>query len=236
MQRLTNATSGGANVQLSSNVTWSYPFATPPGTAFLRQQYAACLPSNITISSACCARANGTFISGVDSSTVRQLTVAEVTAILNAKYPGRNNSNPGIGGAPTTNTTYRVANYTTTTNPVGSNGDFNYCALRYTPLTSTPLPANSTGYQSGPTLGNYPQSVLDWTACFFSYVSAADFNASRAAYVCVTDDVYEGGVIPGYSFYSTARSGAPATFQAQGKLVIMAVMASGALYVLGLGL
>lgn len=116
--QLINATPGqGSSFLTSANTTWAYPFApgdSPGGPSagaskgtLLRLGFAACIPSNITISSACCTAANGSFITNTIQN-LRDLNSTELSSILNAKYPDRNNSESLIGGAPTTKGLYAV--------------------------------------------------------------------------------------------------------------------------------
>lgn len=211
--QLVNATTGrGATVVVADNATWTYPYPVGqgPGASILAQNVSMCIPSNITIASACCAAANGTFITE-EIANRRQLNASEVAAILKAQYPTRDNANPGIGGAPTTNGTYYTGTFVTASNATAGGGNtvINWCSLPYNPLSSTPLGTlTRNGFQSGEYYGNTPESVLKWIQAFNSSVPAAEVTAGRAGYVCYIDNARTGGTIDGFTKAVRAVNGA----------------------------
>jgi hypothetical protein len=184
-----------------------------------------------------CAAANGVLIKN-DRKDVRDLSSAEVLAILNEKYPNRNNSNPGIGGAPSTQTTWTTGNYINETEftPATGANNINWCKLPYNPLSSTPLGTlTRVGFQSGEFYGQTPQSVLDWIKCFNASVPAAEVTAGRAAYACIIDDVKEGGTIEGFTRYQAPRSGGRGSKDAPGMVLVLSMGALlGAGYIAGI--
>ncbi|WVQ65539.1 uncharacterized protein L199_003716 [Kwoniella botswanensis] len=183
--QLQNASTAGYGyvVSLSQNITWAYPFLPGEPPNVIRYQFAACVPSNITIASTCCSAVNGTFVEE-SLSNARSLNETELQSIL--------------GNGTDRGDYYRIGNLTTAAD-AGQVGNIHWCTMAYDPLSSQSL--QGIGYQSSNSLGNVPESMNKWIQCFSDNVPQDAVNNSQAAYVCATDDVRKGGMIEGFNRY-----------------------------------
>jgi hypothetical protein len=89
MQVQNASTGSGASTPLSANVTWWYPNLPGEPPNVLHRELAVCIPSNVTISSVCCAAANGRFVTQ-ELGNSENLDDSEVRAIYEERYPGQN--------------------------------------------------------------------------------------------------------------------------------------------------
>ncbi|WVF70920.1 hypothetical protein IAT40_005715 [Kwoniella sp. CBS 6097] len=215
--QLQNASKAGYGyVQpLSENATWVYPLIPGEPPNVILYEFAACVPSNVTLAQICCSAVNGTFVTD-QLSNRRTLNETEVKAVLDARYPGQNQ---------TSSATYITGNVTETDSP-GEAGAINWCSVAYNPLSDTPL--EGVGFSSGiGQLGNVPESMNSWMACFRSNVPEDAINKTEAAYACVTRDVVGGGVIEGFPRYVKNQSGAEirASVWVSGTILISLVLA-----------
>ncbi|WWC88256.1 uncharacterized protein L201_003163 [Kwoniella dendrophila CBS 6074] len=202
MQLQNASTAGyGYSNKLTSNITWTYPFlpGEPPGVT--RFKFAACVPSNVTLASICCTSVNGSFVNQT-LTNITKFSSEELTKYYESKYPGKNVSSLiGSGVGPGASTSSNIGNYSIVQN-AGEEGNIHWCKMNYEPLSSTKLPSNSIGWQSGDYLGNIPESMNNWIKCFNDNVPQNAINNSQAAYACVTDDLKEGGTIQGFNRFS----------------------------------
>lgn len=161
-----------------------------------------CVPSNITIASACCASSNGTFVTDTLSNR-STISGAQLQAAFDTKYPGRNNSQY-------TGSSWITGNLTSTTNVTRNGGGINWCSLPYNPLSNDkPLDQYAkVGFRSGGgDFGQTPQSLIAWMSCFNASVPQSERNAGNAAYICTVDDVRTGGTIEGYTRFQAISAG-----------------------------
>lgn len=187
MQVQNASTNGGMFIPLSSNVTWVAPLLPGEPPNVLRYEFAACVPSNVDLASTCCSAVNGQFVQE-DLANSTNLDDAQVRQIYENKYPGQNLSVP---------TFVRSGNLVNATG-VGEAGAINWCSMPYNPLSDTALVG--TGYSSGGgTLGNVPESMLDWIKCFENNTSSDERSKNEAVYVCTALDVLTGGQIEGFN-------------------------------------
>lgn len=204
----------GATVQLSANTTWTYPF--PPGQPpkVLYRQLSVCVPSNITIASACCKAANGSFVSQSLANT-HSLNSSQI-----AQLPSGTNPSGWVTGD-------LVPANATWSSSYGSG--INWCSLPWSPTSNT-WPSNYTtvSLQSGQTYSTAPQSVLNWIQCFNGMVPASDVAAGRAAFDCYVNDAQLGGEIQGFKLYRAPASGADRSISSGASALVLLL---GAAYV-----
>lgn len=214
--QLVNATVNGygANVQTSANTTWTYPF--PPGQPpnVFYHQLSVCVPSNITIASACCKAANGSFVSQ-SLANKRSLNSSESSQLPS----GTDTSTWSVGDLVPANVTWNST--------LGSG--INWCSLPWSPMSNT-WPSNYTtvSLRSGQSYNTAPQSVLNWIQCFNEMVPASDFAAGRAAFDCYVNDALTGGEIQGFKRYTAPASGADRSISIGASAL---VLLAGAAYV-----
>ncbi|WRT66298.1 uncharacterized protein IL334_003252 [Kwoniella shivajii] len=195
MQIQNASTAGyGYEVQLSSNITWTYPFLPGEPPNVIRYNFAACVPSNVTLADLCCSAVNGQFVNQSLSNS-RTVNESELRSILDTKYPGQNVS---------TFSSVITGNLTNATD-AGSTGEINWCSLPYSPMSTKPL--HGVGLASGNNLGNIPESINSWIKCFNDNVPPNAINDTQAAYVCAADDVQTGGTIEGFNRYVAKKTG-----------------------------
>ncbi|WVR06131.1 hypothetical protein IAU60_003161 [Kwoniella sp. DSM 27419] len=184
--------------RLPNDITWIYPLLPGEPPSVLHREFAACVPSNVTLAETCCSAVGGSF---VNSTLTNRTTVpaSELQAILDAKYPGQ-----GIN----TTATYSTGNLTFVQD-AGEVGNIHWCAMAYNPLSSTELDTpNVINPRVNPLRGNIPESVNNWVNCFNDNVPADAINKTEAAYVCVMVDVLTGGYLEGFDVPARVGSGA----------------------------
>lgn len=194
MQVQNASTNEGAPTPLSANVTWLYPNLPGEPPNVLHRELAACIPSNVTIASICCAAANGQFVTE-ELGNVERLEDSDVREIYQERYPGQNLSIP---------TSVRQGDLINATD-AGEEGAMNWCALPYSPLSDVAL--EGMGLSSGgANLGNVPQSIQDWIACFENNTSEEARSVNEVVYVCKAVDLQTGGTIEGFNRTFAAES------------------------------
>lgn len=177
----------GADVALSSNVTWLYPFLPGEPPNVLRHEFAACVPSNITLAELCCSAVNGQFVQS-SLANVRSLNEAQQIEILRERYPDQN-----LTVSSSTNTG-DLANAT----GAGEEGAMHWCSMSYNPMSADPL--EGIGFSSGGNmLGNVPETMNNWITCFNNNTSADQRATNKVAYVCTALDLRTGGTIEGFN-------------------------------------
>ncbi|WWC63035.1 uncharacterized protein I303_105634 [Kwoniella dejecticola CBS 10117] len=209
--QLQNASAVGLGyaARIAENVTWVYPFLPGEPPNVIHRNFAACVPSNVTIASSCCAAVNGTFITQ-QLTNARSLNQSEINAIFEEKYPGQN-----LTGLAYTQAT--IGDLTNTTNATTAPNSFeryefiNWCSFAYNPMSNDALVG--TGYRSGPSTGNKPEAMNAWIQCFHDNVPQEAIDNAQAAYACATADVRDGGILEGFNRYTGPNpgSGADAT-------------------------
>jgi hypothetical protein len=194
MQVQNASTGSGASTPLSANVTWWYPNLPGEPPNVLHRELAVCIPSNVTIASVCCEAANGQFVTQ-ELGNSENLDDSEVRAIYEQRYPGQNLSIP---------TSVRQGDLINATG-AGEAGAMNWCSLPYSPLSNVAL--EGIAYSSGgANLGNVPQSIQDWIACFENNTSDEARRVNEAVYACKAVDLVTGGTIEGFNRTFAAQS------------------------------
>lgn len=201
LQNASNPSAGGGVVPLSATNYWSFPNAPGEPPNALHYGMVICVPSNITLASACCSVARGQFVTSTLSNRTT-LNTTQYQAVMNQKYPNRNNtlfSGTWVNGT-----------LTPASGAEREGGGINWCSMSYTPLSNISL--NTYSSQSwlpdnGGSYGQTPQSFLDWKKCWDANVPAEAIVKGNAAFTCQVNDVMTGGVIQGYNFYTGKSAG-----------------------------
>lgn len=74
----------------------------------------------------------------------------------------------------------------------------NWCSLPYSPSSEVVLEGIAFSPGSA-NVGNVPQSILDWIACFKNNTSNEARSTNQVVYACTAVDVRTGGRIEGFN-------------------------------------